>query len=91
MNEANHNNFGAKSYVFTIVVEPDEERWHAYAPALERFGGATWGDTREEALTHIREVVEMIVEELTADGEMIPDEPSDQVQVFSEPKVAVTI
>jgi len=30
---------------------------------LEQYGGATWGITQEEALKHIQEVVQMVVEE----------------------------
>ena len=80
-----------KSYVFRVVVEPDEDRWHAYAPALVSQGGSTWGYTREEALANIGEVVQMVVESLVEHGEPIPEEPEDEVQVFSEPRVAVTI
>ena len=58
-----------KTYTFKVVVEPDEDRWHAYCPALEQYGAATWGDTEEEALRHINEVVQMIVEGLIEDGE----------------------
>jgi hypothetical protein len=25
-----------KTYTFKVVVEPDEDRWHAYCPALVR-------------------------------------------------------
>jgi len=39
---------------------------------LEKEGAATWGYTREEALKNIREVVEMIVEELIEDGKPFP-------------------
>ena len=53
-----------KTYVFRVVVEPDEDRWFAYCPVLEEKGGATWGYTREEALRNIREVVEMTIESL---------------------------
>jgi predicted RNase H-like HicB family nuclease len=80
-----------KSYVFRVVVEPDEDRWHAYAPALVAQGGATWGYTKEEALTNINEVVQMVVESLVEHGDPIPEEPQDQVQVFNEPRVAVTV
>ena len=52
------------TYTFKIVIEPDEDRWRAYCPALEEQRAATWGHTREEALRHIREVLEMIVPEL---------------------------
>ena len=80
-----------KSYVFRIVVEPDEDRWHAYCPALEKYGAATWGYTREEALKNIQEVVQMVVEELAEDKEPIPEEPKKEVQVFPDPRVMVTI
>jgi predicted RNase H-like HicB family nuclease len=80
-----------KSYVFAVVVEPDEDRWHAYAPTLVRYGGATWGYTRDEALKHIQEVVEMVVEELIEDDIPIPEEPIEQVQASGGARVAVTI
>jgi predicted RNase H-like HicB family nuclease len=60
------------TYTFTVVVEPDEDAWHAYCPALQRYGAATWGSSREEALRHIRQVVGMIVAELIEDGEELP-------------------
>jgi predicted RNase H-like HicB family nuclease len=76
-----------KSYVFAVVVEPDEDRWHAYAPSLVRYGGATWGYTRDEALKHIQEVVEMVVEELIEDHIPVPEEPIEQARVFRGAKV----
>jgi predicted RNase H-like HicB family nuclease len=57
------------TYNFEDVVASDEDRWHAYCPALERYGAATWGNTEEEALRHINEVVQMVVEELKEDDE----------------------
>ena len=74
-----------RTYLFRVVVEPDEDRWHAYCPALKDKGGATWGYTREEALKNIREVVELI-----EDGEPIPEASGKEVQIFSEPRVMVT-
>ena len=70
-----------KTYTFKVVVEPDEDRWHAYCPASEQCGAATWGNTEEEALRHINEVVQMIVEELIEDGEPIPEGPKEEVAV----------
>jgi predicted RNase H-like HicB family nuclease len=58
------------TYTFKAVVEPDEDCWHAYCPALAAYGAATWGGTREEALRHIREVVEMVVAELKEVGSL---------------------
>jgi len=80
-----------RTYVFKVMVEPDEDRWHAYCLVLEDKGGATWGYTREEALKNIREVVEMIIEEIIEDGESIPEAPEEEVQVFSEPRALVTV
>src|SRR2546423_6688634 len=80
-----------KTYTFKVVVEPDEDRWHAYCPALEQYGAATWGNTEEDALRHINEVVQMIVEELVEDGEPIPEGPQEEVAVFSDTRVAVTV
>jgi len=79
-----------KTYVFRVVVEPDEDRWVAYCPLLEEKGGATWGYTKEEVLRNIREVVEMTIESMVEHKEPIPEEPESEVQVFSEPKVAIT-
>lgn len=80
-----------KSYGFKVVVEPDEGRWHACCPALEKYGGATWGDTEEEAYRHIQEVVQIIVNELIEDGETIPTAPEEDVKVYAEPHVMVTV
>ncbi|MEA3281823.1 MAG: type II toxin-antitoxin system HicB family antitoxin [Euryarchaeota archaeon] len=79
-----------RTYLFRVADEPDEDRWHVYYPTLENIWGATWGHTREEALKNIREVVEMIVEELIEDGEHIPEALENEVQIFSEPRVMVT-
>jgi predicted RNase H-like HicB family nuclease len=76
-----------KTYVFRVVIEPDEERWSAYCPALLTYSAVTWGNTQEEALKHIQEVVQLVVEELMEDGEPIPED----VQVSQEPLVAVTL
>ncbi len=80
-----------KTYTFKVVVEPDDDRWHAYCPALEQYGGCTWGSTKEEAFKHIREVVQMIVEELSEDGIAIPEGPKEEVEVFPDVRVAVTV
>jgi predicted RNase H-like HicB family nuclease len=68
-----------KSYVFKVVVEPDEHvdgrpAFRAYCPPLESYGASTWGDTTEEAMKNIGEVLHMIVDELAAEGKDIPPE-----------------
>ena len=75
------------NYTIKIVVEPDEDRWRAFCPALEHQGAATWGYTREEALRHIREVLEMIVAELLEEGKPVPGNAA----VSDEPLIAVTV
>ncbi len=80
-----------KTYVFRVVVEPDEDRWIASCPVLERYADSTWVYTRVEALKNIQEVVEMVLQELVEDKEPIPEEPSEDVFVSSEPRVAITI
>ena len=80
-----------KTYIFKAVVEPDEDRWSAYCPALLRQGAATWGHTREEALKNIEEVVKMVLDSLIEHGEPVPEGPPEEVRVSEEPQVAVTI
>ncbi len=76
-----------KSYVFRVILEPDEQAWRAYVPELEEKGGATWGKTREEALGNIREVAQMVIESMLEDGEPLPP----GVTEMSETVVAVTV
>ena len=80
------------TYLFNIVIEEDpfedgKMAYHAYCPVLK--GATTWGYTREEALKNIREVIEMTVDSMKDHGETIA--PQSGVDVFEEPKVAVTI
>ena len=75
------------TYIFKVVVEPDEDKWSAYCPALLKEGASTWGNTEEEALQHIHEVVQMIVQELLEDGAPIPED----VLVSKELLVSVTV
>ena len=76
-----------KSYVYRVVLQEAEGRWHAAVPELEAKGAATWGHTREEALRNIQEVLQMVVEELLEDQKPIPA----GLAVSDEPAVAVTV
>jgi predicted RNase H-like HicB family nuclease len=80
-----------KTYTFRVIVEPDGDRWHAHCPALEQYGAATWGVSEEEALKHIQEVVQIVVEELQEDAVPIPEAPRQDVEVSEEPRVSVTV
>ena len=62
-----------KTYVFQVRLEPDEEGWRAFYPPLERIGASTWGYTKEEALGHIEEVLEMLLEGLEERGQALSD------------------
>jgi predicted RNase H-like HicB family nuclease len=77
-----------KSYVFPVVIEPDQDVWRAYVPELdvpelESKGAATWGYTKEEALKNIQEATQLVVEELLEDGESLPPSVSHSSVVSS--------
>jgi antitoxin HicB len=60
------------TYSFTVVIEPDEEGFHAYVPSLS--GCHTFADTVDEARANILEAIELHVESMVEDGEPIPVE-----------------
>lgn len=67
-----------KTYIFKVVLEPDEEGWHIYYPPWASIGASTWGYTREEALYYIKEVLEMIIEEFEEEGTPFPSMESEE-------------
>jgi len=96
MRNVSHDNIKAKSYSFKVVIEPDtfedgRPAFHVFCPALKAYGAVTWGSSKEEALKNIQEVVQMIVDELIEDGIAIPEGPKEEVEVFSEPRVLITV
>jgi predicted RNase H-like HicB family nuclease len=76
-----------RSYLFPVVIGPDEDVWRAYVRDLESKGAATWGHTKEEALKDIQEVAQVVIEALLEDGESLP--PS--VTASDRPVVAVAV
>ena len=80
-----------RTYTYRVVVEPDEGGWHAYCPALRSHGAVTHGATEAEAIRNINEVVQMIVDELIAEGTALPVGPRPDVDVFEDTRVAVTV
>jgi predicted RNase H-like HicB family nuclease len=58
-------------HIFEVVIESDEDRYHAYCPLLN--GCRTWGRTEEEAIKNIKEVLELYLEALIDDGDPIPN------------------
>ncbi len=59
-------------YGFTVVIEPDDGQFHAYAPVLP--GCHTFGATIEEARANITEAIQLHLECMLEDGEAIPIE-----------------
>ena len=57
-------------YQFTVVIEPDEDAFHVYVPALP--GCHSFGNTVEEARTNIEEAIALHIECMREDGELIP-------------------
>ena len=57
---------------YTVVIEPDEDAYHAYVPALP--GCHTFGGTIEEALVHIQEAIQLYVEVWLEEGRPLPIE-----------------
>lgn len=67
-----------KSYVFKVVVEEDQfedgrKAFHAYCPALEE--AVTWGETREQALTRINDLIHGLVQMFVEKGQSLPIGP----------------
>ena len=71
---------------FKVVIEPDEDLWQSYYPAWEHLGAATFGSTIEEAAVHIKEVLQMIVEEIEEGGIEWPIAPCPPWE-FSRPSI----
>ena len=61
-----------KTYQFTVVIEPDEEAYHAFVPALP--GCHTFGMSVDEVRTNIAEALELHIECMQEHGEPIPVE-----------------
>lgn len=80
-----------RTYTFKVIVEPDEGGYHAYCPALGRYGAATQGSSQEEALKNLSEVVQTIVDGLREGGTALPIGSSADVAVFEDARVAVTV
>ena len=78
-----------KTYIFRVELEADEEGWRAFYPPLENVGASTWGNTPDDALKNIQEVLSMILEERADANEPVPVD--DGVSVSEGALVAVTL
>ena len=68
----------AKINNYTVVIEPDEDGYHGFAPALH--GCHTFGMTIDETLHNLREAIALYIEALLEDGEALPME-ADSIMV----------
>jgi predicted RNase H-like HicB family nuclease len=59
-----------KEHIFEVVIEPDEDVYHAYCPILR--GCHTWGHTEAEAFKYIQEAVTLHLKAMIDDREAIP-------------------
>jgi predicted RNase H-like HicB family nuclease len=71
-----------RTCAYKVIVEPDEGRWHAYCPALRAYGAVTQGASEEEALKNVNEVVQIIIDELIAEGRPVPAGPAPSPTKF---------
>ncbi len=60
---------------YLVVIEKGEFSWGAHVPDLP--GCAAVGDSRQEAVTFIKEAIELHIENLREHGELIPPASSE--------------
>ena len=61
---------------YHVTVDRQDDQWRAVCPALRDHGTVTGGETREEALIHIENVISMILAEMESGG---VSPPSDEL------------
>ncbi len=64
------NGKGSIEFKITFVVEPDEDSFHAYCPALK--GLHSSGDSEEEALNNASDAAVVYLKSLMKHGDPIP-------------------
>jgi predicted RNase H-like HicB family nuclease len=77
------------NYTFTAVLEPDEDGWFISVPELSKYACYSQGDTIEEAVTNIKEVIEMTVEEIEANGNLEALQVHNTQKIVQQVTVAV--
>jgi predicted RNase H-like HicB family nuclease len=71
-------------HLFTAFIEKDETDFHAFVPALR--GCHSFGRTVEEATVHITEAAMLHIRCMYEDGEAIPVEDRNAIQLLRQPK-----
>ena len=83
-----------KSYIFKVKVEQDQDKWVAHYPELKDKGGAAWGETREDALRNLEEVIRLVLEDMVECGELSVFESKMRntgLTISPQPLVSVTL
>jgi predicted RNase H-like HicB family nuclease len=62
---------------YHVTVSRCRDEWRAVCPALRKHGADIGGETREEALTHIDNAIQMILLQMQTGG--IPPPPDETV------------
>jgi predicted RNase H-like HicB family nuclease len=69
---------------YHVTVDRQGDEWQAVCPALRNHGAVIGGETREEALTHIDNAIQMILAEMQTNGvSPPPDEPAPNSVVLT--------
>ena len=68
-----------KTYSFRAEIEPDEDGWFVRCPTMEPYGGFAGGNTKEEAWTLIKEILQANIETMLELGITVPEEPENPV------------
>jgi predicted RNase H-like HicB family nuclease len=63
--------YGMHNFRFSVVIEKDEDGYSAFCPELQ--GCYAQGDTYEEVLDNIRDVIRLHVDDRIESGEKIPE------------------
>jgi predicted RNase H-like HicB family nuclease len=83
-----------RSFALKVVIEEDRfengrPAFHASCPAIP--GCRTWGYTYDEALTNIREAIELCVDALLAEGKELALDSNQGVVEVPSPAVVVNV
>ena len=62
--------FKMANYKLACIIEKDEDGYHGYCPELK--GCHAQGDTYEEVVANLRDVMRLIVEDMVAEKEPVP-------------------
>lgn len=60
-----------KRFRISVVIEKDEDGYFAFAPELQ--GGYAQGESYEEVLENIKDVIHLLIEDKIENGEIIPE------------------